>query len=135
MCAPHFSHHYGMASKIEDENQPLGLLLKSLRVSQGTSQAHVAAALGISGSAVSQIESGKSRPSVDRLKDFAAAAGGELLVRVLAPNNRAHEVLRLVAVYAEDFDELQVETLLATLQLWGARIDEAAAPAGKMAQG
>lgn len=53
--------------------------LAQLRKSQGKTQVEVAAALGVSQSAVSKMESGRD-VSVAQLREYIAALGGELVV-------------------------------------------------------
>ncbi|MFC6079745.1 helix-turn-helix domain-containing protein [Sphaerisporangium aureirubrum] len=70
-------------------NESLGRRLRELRLRSGKSLRAVARELGISASAVSQIERGTMRPSVSRLIAFVSAIGAPLAAVFDTPDAKA----------------------------------------------
>lgn len=60
---------------MEDEPLPIGARIRALRLRHGHSLTVVAQRVGISASALSQIETGSMQPSVNRLIEIVAAIG------------------------------------------------------------
>ena len=77
----------------------IGARLRRLRTASGRSLASVAQQLGISSSALSQIETGTMRPSVNRLVELVAVLGAGALALGLGnfERMRAHDAHLLAA--------------------------------------
>lgn len=92
------------------DSASIGARLRKLRLSQGRSLASVAAVVGISSSALSQIETGAMQPSVNRLIEIVAELGVPVSaifddVDILSPVPLAHdesEPIPGVRVHADD---------------------------------
>jgi transcriptional regulator with XRE-family HTH domain len=104
-------------------HEQIGEQLKKMRRACGLTQSEVGERLGISGSAVSLIEKGSSHASLDRLEEFADIVGGKLVTLVGDPADQRSMLIATLMAHIYAFDELQVETLEATVKLWVARLE------------
>ena len=115
-------HDCPMGDDGNNLHERIGAQLKKMRRAQKLTQNEVGERLGISGSAVSLIEKGSSHASLDRLEEFARIVGGNLVTLVGDPQDVRAMLVATLAEHIHAFDEMQVDTLQATIQLWVSRL-------------
>lgn len=70
----------------------LAKLIVRLRTVEGLSQEELARRMGTTKAAVSRLESGRHRPTVETLRRLAEAVGGRLTITIVMPEPSEHGV-------------------------------------------
>ena len=96
----------------------LGQRLKAMRETADLTQTELGKQLSLSGASISLIENGTSKLNIVRLKEYVSALQGHATIVIGPKEDRRAQLVELLASAIDDFDDMQLGTIEATIRLW-----------------